>query len=182
MTDVSCISGNAPDDVKRFLSNPSFIFLGNIPGQLVGDKLFGASIINRMTVTEVTITEKAEEPSKKEGRVVCELVVEEDMLNGGGFIHGGCSALLVDICSTMALMAFGLEKTGDPLHTVSQSLNIVYHSPARMGEKLRIVNTTMTIGSRAHSARTEIWNDTHHRLVVSGMHVKMQPSEPKANL
>ncbi|KAJ7839312.1 hypothetical protein B0H13DRAFT_1454238, partial [Mycena leptocephala] len=49
------------------------------------------------------------------------------------------------------------------------------HSPATVGETLRIVNTTMTVGARALSARTEIWNATKHRLVASGVHIKMKP-------
>ncbi|KAJ7938176.1 HotDog domain-containing protein, partial [Mycena leptocephala] len=126
---------------------------------------------------------KSEESLKKEARLVCEIVVTEDCLNGAGNIHGGCSAFLIDMwvifksyevqCSSMCFMAF---QRG--MH-VSQSLNIVYHSPATLGEKLRIVNNTMTVGSRVMSARTEIWNATQHRLVASGVHVKMRPSGPK---
>jgi hypothetical protein len=66
------------------------------------------------------------------------------------------------------------------------------------------VNTTLTVGSRVESVRTEasivfifilfhlqvstdlffggpllkIWNVTHHRLVASGVHIKMPPSQP----
>ena len=59
--------------------------------------------------------------------------------------------------------------------TVSQSLNVVYHSPAVLyaphisydlfnyllirfyrGDKIRLVNTTMAIGARAESVRTEV--------------------------
>ena len=73
-------------------------------------------------------------------------------------------------------------------------------------DKLRIVNTTLTIGARAHSARTEVnrcsvslsvsvinrWASvafvdlecyaTHKGIVVSGTHIKMLPSSPKAAL
>ncbi|PFH46565.1 hypothetical protein AMATHDRAFT_154507 [Amanita thiersii Skay4041] len=174
--DTSRIAGNAPDEVKQLIGNLMFIFSGHRKG------LFSSSIVNRMVVTEVSIIEKSEEPLKKEGRVVCELETKEDMLNGGGAIHGGCSAFLIDICSTLAIMTLSMANTGGPLDTVSQSLNIVYHSPAVSGDKLRIVNSTMTLGARAVSARTEIWNDTHRRLVASGTHVKMQPSKPKASL
>ncbi|KAJ7353557.1 HotDog domain-containing protein [Mycena albidolilacea] len=135
---------------------------------------FGDSIIRGLVITHASVDNKAEEPLKKEGKVVCELTVTEEMLNGGGNVHGGCSAFLIDICSTLCLMAFNSE-----INTVSQSLNIVYHSPATLGETLRIVNTTMTVGARAMSARTEIWNATKHRLVASGVHIKMQPSAAK---
>ncbi|KAJ6468961.1 HotDog domain-containing protein [Mycena vulgaris] len=163
------ISGNVAEEMKAALSDLPTTF-----GTRSFDKpIFGDSIFKRMQVTHASVNNKAEEPLKKEGRVVCELVVTEDMLNGGGNVHGGCSAFLIDMCSTLSLIVFN----GGP--SVSQSLNIVYHSPAGLGEKLRIVNTTMTVGARAMSARTEIWNDTHHRLVASGVHIKMQPSAPK---
>ncbi|KAF7326954.1 4HBT domain-containing protein [Mycena venus] len=164
------IQGNIDPEIRDLFSD--------IPNLLGLDRLekpgFGDSILRGLVITHASVQTKAEEPLKQEGRVVCELTVTEEMLNGGGSVDGGCSALLIDMCSTLALMAFHAGKI-----TVSQSLNIVYHSPATLGEKLRIVNTTMTFGARAKSARTEIWNATKHRLVASGVHIKMNPSEVK---
>jgi len=174
--DISQIAGNASDDIKRLVGHD---FFQKHKG--VRSPVFGESIQERMKVVEISLNRKAEEEKKLEARVVVELDVTEDMLNGGGNIHGGCSAYLVDMCSTLALVSLNLENSGD-IGTVSQSLNIIYHSPAQLADKLRIVNTTLTIGARAHSARTEIWNATHHRLVVSGTHIKMVPSLPKAAL
>ncbi|KAJ7279028.1 hypothetical protein C8J57DRAFT_1305321 [Mycena rebaudengoi] len=150
------ISGNASPQIKEFFSELSNVF----GSRRVNDKpAFGNDIATRLSVTHASIDKKADEPLKEEGKVVCELIVTEDMLNGGGNVHGGCSTF------------------------VSQSLNMVYHSPATLGDKLRIVNTTITVGARAMSARTEIWNATHHRLVASGIHIKMQPSlAPSAKL
>ncbi|KAJ7290642.1 HotDog domain-containing protein [Mycena rebaudengoi] len=145
------------------LDLPNFI-------ERTGRSRFGDSIIQGLVVTHASVEKKADEPLKTEGKVICELVVTEDMLNGGGNVHGGCSAYLIDMCSTLVLMA-----CGQYVH-VSQSLNIVYHSPATLGEKLRIINTTMTIGRRTMTTRTEIWNATKHRLVASGVHIKMAPS------
>ena len=72
------------------------------------------------------------------------------MLNGGGFIHGGCSAFLVDLydsqstpslslgsndvarTSTLCLMSLGMATKGKVIPGVSQTLNLVYHSPAAM--------------------------------------------------
>ncbi|KAF8163831.1 HotDog domain-containing protein [Crassisporium funariophilum] len=173
--DISRITGNATDNTKRNLGDPGSFFQNRRPEEIRAP-IFGESIQRRLKVTEISVNKKPEEDKKLEGRVVMELDVEEDMLNGGGNIHGGCSAFLVDVCSTLALAALSLESNGDLYPSVSQSLNIVYHSPAQMGDKLRLVNTTLTLGARAHSARTEIWNVTHHRLVVSGTHIKMAPS------
>ncbi|KAJ7058108.1 HotDog domain-containing protein [Mycena amicta] len=162
------ITGNADPSMKEMYSD-----LRKLLGTRRDKPAFGDAIILRMGVVHASIDNKAEEPLKKEAKVVVEIEVFDEMLNGGGNVHGGCSAFLIDICSTLSLLLL------DPGLTVSQSLNIVYHSPATLGEKLRIVNTTMTVGARALSARTEIWNTTKHRLVASGVHIKMQPSPSK---
>nr|GAT46575.1 predicted protein [Mycena chlorophos] len=180
------IAGNAPTAMKELFSDlPAF--MGQRRG---GQPAFGHDIIAQMKVTHASVEPKAEEPSKKEGRVVVELPVIPSMLNGGGNVHGGCAAFLIDLCSTLSLLLLDPSLTVSQslnvvyhspatLLTVSQSLNVVYHSPATLGETLRIVNTTLTVGSRALSARTEIWNATKHRLVASGVHIKMQPSPAK---
>jgi len=179
--DISKVSGNASENVKSLIASPTLYLSSQVGGPQ--GPLFGGAILKRVVVTEVSVNEKAEEPQRLEGRVVCEIEVEEDMVNGGGNIHGGCSAFLIDMCSTMSLVALKLATSGECQGGVSQSLNIVYHSPARVGEKLRLVNTTLTMGARAFSARTEMWSLAHHRLVASGVHIKMQSSSgPKANL
>ncbi|KAK7470038.1 hypothetical protein VKT23_001474 [Stygiomarasmius scandens] len=98
------------------------------------------------------------------------------MVNGIYSIHGGCSALLIDLCSGQAVTALNMYMGIGNILTVSQSLNVVYHAPAFLGETLRIVNTSVAVGSRVETARTEIWSETHHRLVASGVHVKMTPT------
>ena len=72
--DPSKITGNAPEDVKRVVGDPVLIFLGK---RSSNDGAFGASIIKRLTVKEVAVVDKFEEPRKKEGRVVCEVVAKE---------------------------------------------------------------------------------------------------------
>ncbi|KAG7090629.1 hypothetical protein E1B28_009731 [Marasmius oreades] len=170
--DISHVSGNAPDEIKRIIVT---VFPTIDSRHAKGRRGYSEEIAKRMVVTEVSILCHPEE-LKKIGRVVCELEVHDDMINGSRTIHGGCSAFLVDMCSSMASTALALNNEATA-NLVSQSLNVVYHSPAVVGDKLRIVNATMTMGSRATSIKTEIWNITHHRLVASGVHIKMQPSE-----
>ncbi|KAF7373385.1 Acyl-coenzyme A thioesterase 13 [Mycena sanguinolenta] len=143
------ITGNVDSATKELFSDVTQIF-GLNRSEKPG---FGDSVARGLVVVHASVDNKAEEPLKQEGRVVCELTVTEEMLNGGGNIHGGCSAFLIDMCSTLSIMALTSK-----MNHVSQSLNIVYHSPATLGEKLRIVNTTMTVGARAMSARTEACN------------------------
>lgn len=84
--------------------------------------------------------------------------------------------LILCSCSSLALLALGAAQTGDRTLSVSQALNIVFHSPAALsvisqfkralllnlspfdysGETLRIVNTSVSTGVRAATARTEV--------------------------
>ncbi|KAF8165770.1 HotDog domain-containing protein [Crassisporium funariophilum] len=176
--DISQVAGNAPDNIKRMLGRPQTFFSSFVKAGHKRPNVFGRSIEERMVVKELSILNKEDEPEKLEGRAVLEVDVTEDMVNGGGTMHGGCSAFLIDMASSFALAALDMYQN-DKLHgSVSQALNVVYHSPAEIGERLRLVNTTLTMGSRVESVRTEIWNATRHRLVASGIHIKMAPSPP----
>ncbi|OJA18088.1 hypothetical protein AZE42_04168 [Rhizopogon vesiculosus] len=174
--DVSQIEGNTSPEIKQTLLN-------SIPRMLRTPKVsrseifrgFESELVSRLRLTEVSVSPKAEEPDKLEGRVVFEVIVDEEMLNSNGSIHGGITA----ICSTMPIYVLGLATGGRATGGVSHSLNVVYHSPALLDDKLRVVSTTLALGNRALSSRCEIWNVTRHRLVASAVHLKMDPSEPK---
>ncbi|KAF9068702.1 HotDog domain-containing protein [Rhodocollybia butyracea] len=134
--------------------------------------------MDRMVLSEVNIGPIAEEPSRQEAKVVLKLVVNEEMLNLANTVHGGALAYFVDFCSSLALVALDTTQK----LTVSQAINIVFHSPASLGDTIRIVNRSITSGGRSASGKTEIWNETHRRLVVSGVHIKMRASPPKSKL
>ncbi|KAF9035333.1 hypothetical protein BDZ89DRAFT_983268, partial [Hymenopellis radicata] len=170
MRDASLVAGNAPDEVKTILANPMEVLKMYKDGELTG---FGRTVLSTLTVTEASLVKKAEEPMRDEARVVCKLIVDEEMLNGANTLHGGCSAFLVDICSTLPIIVYGMMNSDKFLMSVSQSINMTYHSPALLGDELKIVNTTMTVGTKSM-----IWNVTRKRLVASGIHVKMEPSQP----
>lgn len=184
MIDTTSISGNAPNDVKVFISQ---MFDGSKEANFA--KGFARDIAKLLVFEEISVNKNPEEPAKLDGRVVCRVVVDDGLsiitfkvsvqkvgyivfLNAGASVHGGCIAFLVllvrsdsqrilirqqiDICSTLALMAQTMVATGTPLMSVSQSLNIVYHSPAVKGDELRIVNSTVSVGSRVLTVRTEV--------------------------
>ncbi|KAE9410072.1 hypothetical protein BT96DRAFT_871870 [Gymnopus androsaceus JB14] len=161
---TSDVTGNGSEETKALLKH-TMKYFGNEQS-----KTFASSVVARLQLAEVTIKQNAIEPQRQEGLVVYKISVDEDMVNGGGNIHGGCSAFLIDTCSSAAIAALRISQGGTGF-SVSQSLSIVYHAPAAIGEILNIVNTTMTVGRRVHSARTEIWSETHHRLVASGIHI-----------
>ncbi|KDQ64054.1 hypothetical protein JAAARDRAFT_27682 [Jaapia argillacea MUCL 33604] len=171
---TSEIPGTAPPSIKQTTYQwlHTISFLGG----------FGSDIAKRLVLSEVGIRKVEDEVGKEECRVVCEVDVTPDMLNGAGNMHGGCSAYLVDMCSSLPISAFNEYKNNISSSGVSQAINMVYHSPASLGDKLRIVSTTMSVGARVMSCRCEIWNATHRRLVASGVHIKMEPSVPAPKL
>jgi acyl-coenzyme A thioesterase 13 len=74
------------------------------------------------------------------------------MLNSQHTLHGACAAYLIDVCTTLALITYSHVTTGKISPGVSQTMMVVYHSPASLGEKIHIVNTTVTVGGRTMSA------------------------------
>jgi len=183
--DVSKVEGNASPEIKRLVLDGlqyqgTKQFSPSTGKQL---RVFETELVSRLHLTEVSVLPKAEEPQKFEARVVYEVIADEYMANSNGHLHGGCTAMLIDNCSSIPIYVLMLATSTIDIRGggVSQSLNIVYHSPALMGDKLRIVSTTLTVGNRALSSRCEIWNTTRHRLVASAVHIKMVPSEPKAS-
>jgi len=133
---------------------------------------YGTRTAERLELVEVSIIPNADEPSREEARVVLELTVTEDMLNSAGKMHGACIVHLVDLCTTFPIAVKGqLDDLG-----VSQNINVIYHAPASLGDKLRLINTSTAMGTRAWTARMEMWDVTHHRLVASATQVKMGAS------
>ncbi|OBZ69269.1 Acyl-coenzyme A thioesterase 13 [Grifola frondosa] len=138
---------------------------------------FARSTGARLVPKEVKMYKRPED-EKPQVRVVFEITVDEDMLNPAGNVHGGCIVYMIDVCSSVALAALGMCMNR-PNSFVSQALNTTFHAPAPLGTKLELVNTTTAFGGRTVAARTEIWDVTNRRLVASGVHNKMQPSQPK---
>ncbi|KAG8214304.1 hypothetical protein J3R82DRAFT_7404 [Butyriboletus roseoflavus] len=94
--DASTISGSAPQELKQSLLD--LICAQAKLNKARGTRGFEPEIASRVAWTEISVVPKAEEPERPEGRVVGEITVEEDMLNGNGTMHGACSALLIDKC------------------------------------------------------------------------------------
>ncbi|KAJ3998239.1 hypothetical protein F5050DRAFT_1746060 [Lentinula boryana] len=176
--DISHIGGNASDKIKNFLVDRRKLFtaLGLAPKL---ETTFGDSVVAALKLSEISIHKNELEPLSLEAIAVCKIRITQDMVNGHGTLHGGCSALLIDFCSSLATIALQMHTTGFPGLGFSETIHVVFHAPALLGEELRVVNTCTSAGEVVQSARTEIWSDTHHRLVVSGVHVTVKPQKPK---
>ncbi|KZW02494.1 hypothetical protein EXIGLDRAFT_601956 [Exidia glandulosa HHB12029] len=142
--------------------------------------LFCGSIPPRVRVTHINVLPNPAEPSRVMGQVICELRAERDMVDEHGNVTVGSITYLVDMLSTLALVAQGaqLRKTEDYV-AVSQSLQFIFHAPAPLGSTIRLDNTCVALAGRTLTARCEVWDVDANRLICSAFHVKMPPSKPK---
>ncbi|KAF5368184.1 hypothetical protein D9757_011301 [Collybiopsis confluens] len=123
---------------------------------------------------EASLEGKSEEEKKKikanaESQTVLEIEVNKDMCNIYGTLHGGCAAYLVDLCSSTAIVCYGLYNGTDGTG-VSTSMNLQWHRPITAGKKLKIVSTTVFVEGIIRSARSELRDLTTNKLYVSAVH------------
>ncbi|KZT58490.1 hypothetical protein CALCODRAFT_494741 [Calocera cornea HHB12733] len=132
---------------------------------------------NKKHIKFVTLNVYGEEDrSGKEKRTIetiHEVTVTKAFLNSGGNMHGGCTAFLIDVCSSATLSPFAEGDKGDKM-SVSMNLNVIYHAPAPLGTPLRVISKSVTAGGRVQTVRSEIWDIKRDKLVASGVHLKMQ--------
>ncbi|KAM5544043.1 hypothetical protein V8D89_002229 [Ganoderma adspersum] len=138
---------------------------------------FAKQIGSRLELTDVSAYERPED-GKMHAEVAFEIDMGEDMLNAGWNLHGGCTMFMIDVCSSITLLVLGIARD-TRVDLVSQAIATVFHAPATVGARLRIVNKTVSFGARTVSVRTEIWDTTNRRLVATAVHNQMSPSEPK---
>ncbi|KAI0340836.1 Thioesterase/thiol ester dehydrase-isomerase [Trametopsis cervina] len=149
--------------------------------KMSGVEYFGDAVFQKLETTEIEILESSDAPGKRQGRLVVEVDVTDDMCNPISTLHGGCIAALVDQCTSFVIALLSQYMSpGNDIH-VSLMLNTTFHSPAPAGTRLRIVSTTVASGRRTQTARIEIYDKTRGRLVATGVHIKMSPS-PGAKL
>ncbi|KAG0708099.1 HotDog domain-containing protein [Suillus ampliporus] len=167
--DASQIQGNVSPYVKQLILN-TFIAYG------AGDEhCFGHSVAKAVKFVDISVYGSHEKQSRMEATTVAEIVVSKSMLNGAGMLHGGCLAFLID---NTPLVALGLVRNINGVG-VTQSMNIMFHSPAPAGSCLRITSTSVAMGARIMSARCEVVNETTGSVVASAYLNKMQPKIPK---
>ncbi|KAL0954568.1 hypothetical protein HGRIS_003528 [Hohenbuehelia grisea] len=177
--DASLIKGNVPQDQKRLSANALAFFVDS------QGKSYNAGVGKRIKLVEINTRKRRGEAGKEtdEMETVCEIVVEPDMCNVYGVLHGGCAAYIIDPCTSSALVGLGLYLGVDGTG-MSNSMQIIWHAAAPLGAKLRIVNTSLSIKGRVRSARCEIWNTRTGELCISGVHSTVNASKklPSAKL
>ncbi|XP_075682676.1 acyl-coenzyme A thioesterase 13 isoform X1 [Rhinoderma darwinii] len=105
--------------------------------------------------------------SASPGKVICELKVDEEHTNHGGTMHGGFTATLVDMVSTVALMH---TERGAP--GVSVDMNITYMNAAKIGESVLITAQVLKQGRTLAFATVDLVNKETGKLIAQGRHTK----------
>lgn len=105
--------------------------------------------------------------SASPGKVVCEMRVEEEDTNRGGTLHGGLTATLVDVVSTLAIM---YSERGAP--GVSVDMNITYMNAAKMGEDVLITAQVLKQGRSLAFATVDLTNKVTGKIIAQGRHTK----------
>ncbi|RPD56203.1 hypothetical protein L226DRAFT_509720 [Lentinus tigrinus ALCF2SS1-7] len=144
-------------------------------------RVFGHEQVGGLKLVEITVTPRgalrqteketrAPRPDDFEGVTVCELTVQEGMLNVHGTLAGACAVLAIDLATFAPLFALS-ALTGIDASGFSTSMNIVWHAPAVPGMTLRFVGTTLSFKGRMASARCEVYDKKKGTLVISATHV-----------
>ncbi|XDB63227.1 PREDICTED: acyl-coenzyme A thioesterase 13 isoform X1 [Capra hircus] len=107
------------------------------------------------------------------GKVICEMKVEEQHTNQLGTLHGGMTATLVDVISTLALLCTERGMAG-----VSIDMNITYISPAKMGEDILITAHVLKEGRSISFASVDLTNKATGKLIAQGRHTKHMGNRP----
>ncbi|GAM17092.1 hypothetical protein SAMD00019534_002670 [Acytostelium subglobosum LB1] len=96
------------------------------------------------------------------------MVVPQELCNVLSTLHGGAMATLVDVVSSIAIIASDPERMPP---SVSVDLSVSYAATAPVGEKITIESTVLKIGKNLAFTDTAIYNN-HNKIVCKGSHTK----------
>lgn len=103
-----------------------------------------------------------------DGKCVAEMKVEEEHQNYGGTLHGGMTATIVDIISTLGMMTH--EKVTSPGVTVD--LHVSYLKGAKVGEDILVEASTIKAGRTLAYLHVDIKKKDTNEIVARGSHTK----------
>ncbi|CAB3411175.1 unnamed protein product [Caenorhabditis bovis] len=106
----------------------------------------------------------------EEGRLKVEFEVQKEMTNPLGTLHGGCTATLIDVYTTGALL---LTERAQPGVTVD--LHVSYLAAAKIGETVVLDSTVTKQGNRLAFTKAELYRKHDNVLIATGLHTKAFP-------
>lgn len=113
------------------------------------------------------ILEKVVINSAGQGNCQAEFTVTEDMTNRGGTLHGGCTATLIDVISTI-----GLTTKSENVPGVSVNLNVSYLKAANEGEEVLVDSKTVRMGKKLAFLDVILKKKSTGEVIATGNHVK----------
>jgi len=100
--------------------------------------------------------------------IIFKLNIEEDFCNIQKNMHGGASATLVDIATTIAIS--GLDR--DLRHSVSVELSTYYLNPIKINSNVLIHCKVPKIGKSLAYSYADIYDYESHKLLLNASHIK----------
>ncbi|KXJ13205.1 acyl-coenzyme A thioesterase 13 [Exaiptasia diaphana] len=97
-------------------------------------------ILTRESKTFDSVGKKLEMETFTKGQCICRMVVGQEDTNKYGTLHGGLTASLIDIVTTMAIIG----ATGKP--GVSTDIGVSYLSAAKVGQEIMVDAKCTKIG------------------------------------
>ncbi|KZP00271.1 hypothetical protein CALVIDRAFT_533916, partial [Calocera viscosa TUFC12733] len=148
------LAGNAPNNVKAVSAFKWDNWLGGPRAPGFGRDIRQGLRFLTLNVNEEPLStgESGDKPAsrRRTAEAVHEVTVKEEFLNGIGFLHGGCTAYLIDACSSIALTALD-PPDESMLPSVSLNLSVTYHAPAPLGAHLRLISTVVAFAARVQT-------------------------------
>ncbi|RPB21722.1 Thioesterase/thiol ester dehydrase-isomerase [Terfezia boudieri ATCC MYA-4762] len=148
-------------------------FLNNIgPPQNQG---FESEILKaNLTLVSATVTPT---PSGPTSICVFSLLVTPSLCNRMGNLHGGATALIVDVTTTLALAP--IARPGFWQYAgVSRTLSVTYLRPAPMGRRVRVVAEVVQAGRTICTLKARVEDEETGRLLSVAEHGKMMIDPP----
>ncbi|KAF7296204.1 hypothetical protein HMN09_01089100 [Mycena chlorophos] len=177
---LSAITGNAPSDVKAMAVK--WLNVYHAPGP----RCFAGESTKRTVVREVSLVE--EENTRGVGRrttkklvLVSEIDITDELLDSQDNLSTSFVFAIIDECVSSAVATLDFAQGGHGMSGVSLSINTTWHNTVTLGARLRFVSTTMGVDGGIASCRCEVWDDTRHRLVATGVFSGMIASASPAS-
>lgn len=107
------------------------------------------------------------------------LTVTSPLCNRFGTLHGGATAYLIDICTTLALAPIAAPGFWGSAG-VSRTLSATYLRPAPQGMEVRVVAEVVQAGRRTCSLRARVEDGQTGVWLSTGEHCKVENSDIKS--
>ncbi|KAI6228191.1 hypothetical protein M3Y95_00596500 [Aphelenchoides besseyi] len=109
-------------------------------------------------------------------RVTVEFEVDKSMTNSWNTLHGGCTASLVDMITTTAILTNDRNEQQHP--GVSVDLKVSYCTAAKLGETVVLDAIIEKFGRSLVFTRADLRTKDNSRLIATAQHIKAFTKPP----